>query len=318
MINRRKFIGNSVTLATSACLFPAALFTPPVLLDKVGVQFFSLPKMLEKDLAGTLAMLAKLGYKEAEIYGPYPFSNEAGKKSWAAVTPSLGFSGSGFFGHTDIEFKKMLQDNGLAVPSIHTDLATLDMNMPQLAEAAQVLGSSYVVLPSIPADKRKTLDDYKKMAELFNKIGAEAKKSGIKFAYHNHGYGLSELEGQIPLELIFANTDPALVFFEMDLYWTTAGGADPITLLKKHTGRYNLMHVKDMSKKVRFSGDGGDPKQWIELWPYMTTAGKGVLDLKSIISTAKENGVKHFIVEQDLVDNPEMALKNSYDYLASL
>ena len=156
------------------------------------------------------------------------------------------------------------------------------------------------------------------MAELFNKFGAEAKNLGIKFAYHNHGYGLSPMEGQIPLELIFANTDPALVFFEMDLFWTTAGGADPVALLKKYSGRYRLMHVKDMSKKVHFSGDGGDPKQWIELFGFMTTAGNGVLDLKSILTTAKENGVKHFIVEQDMVDNPEKALKSSYDYLASL
>ncbi|HWY35788.1 MAG TPA: hypothetical protein VNX68_14175, partial [Nitrosopumilaceae archaeon] len=76
--------------------------------------------------------------------------------------------------------------------------------------------------------------------------------------------------------------------------------------------------VKDMVKKVQFSGDGGDPKQWIELFPYMTTAGNGVLDLKSIITKAKENGTKHFIVEQDMVKEPEIALKKSFDYLASL
>ena len=78
------------------------------------------------------------------------------------------------------------------------------------------------------------------------------------------------------------------------------------------------MHIKDMVKKVHFSGDGGDPKQWIELFPYMTTAGSGVLDLRSIIIKAKENGVKHFIVEQDMVKDPEVALKKSFDYLSSL
>ena len=317
-MNRKKFIERSITLATSAFLFPAGIFSASPLLDKIGIQFFSLPKLLEKDLLAALSMLAKMGYKEVELYGPYPFSNEEGKKSWGAVAPSLGFSGSGFFGHPVNEFKKMLNDNGLAIPSMHTDLATLDKNMPQLAEAAQVMGSDYVVLPAIPADKRKTLDDYKKMADLFNTIGANARRLGIKFAYHNHGYGWKETGGQIPVELIFAGTDPSLVFFEMDLFWTTAAGVDPIALLKKHINRYHLMHVKDMSKKVAFSGDGGDSKQWIELFGFMTTAGNGVLDLKSIVTTAKENGVKHFIVEQDMVDNPEKALKNSYDYLASL
>src|SRR5258706_14063244 len=99
--------------------------------------------------------------------------------------------------------KKLLQDNGFSLHSIHTDLDTLQIRMNKLGEAAQVLGNTYVVLPSIPADNRKTLDDYKKMAESFNKIGESAKKEGIKFAYHNHGYGWKEVDGQIPLELIF-------------------------------------------------------------------------------------------------------------------
>lgn len=212
----------------------------------------------------------------------------------------------------------MLEANGLSVPSIHTDLDTLETAFEKLGEAAQVLGNTYVVLPAIPQERRKTLDDYKRMAESFNKIGAAAKKAGIKFAYHNHGYGLQEMEGQVPLDLIFAHTDHSLVYFEMDLYWTTAGGADPVALLEKHKGRYRLMHVKDMMKKVHFSGDGGEPKQWIELFPYMTTAGNGVLDLKAILAKAKETGVEHFIVEQDMVAEPEKALKKSFDYLASL
>jgi sugar phosphate isomerase/epimerase len=104
----------------------------------------------------------------------------------------------------------------------------------------------------------------------------------------------------------------------MDIFWTTAGGADPVSLLEKYKNRYRLMHVKDMKEKVHFSGDGGDSKQWIELFPYMTTAGNGVLDLKSIIVKAKESGVKHFIVEQDMVNDPAKALKISFDYMASL
>ncbi|HEV3224377.1 MAG TPA: sugar phosphate isomerase/epimerase [Puia sp.] len=315
---RRQFIGTSAKASASAILFSSGIFKSGPLLEKIGIQFFSLPKMLDEDLTGALSMLSKMGYTEVELYGPYPFSSPSAIERWNAVTPSLGFKGSGYFGHTAKEMKKLLEENGFSVPSIHTDLNTLQTRMNKLGEAAQILGNTYVVLPSIPPENRKTLDDYKKMAEAFNIIGESAKKEGIKFAYHNHGYGLKEVNGQIPLELIFANTDPSLVFFEMDLYWTTAGGGDPIILLEKYKGRYPLMHVKDMMKIVHFSGDGGDPKQWIELFPYMTTAGNGVLDLKSIITKAKENGTKHFIVEQDMVKEPEIALKKSYDYLASL
>jgi len=317
-MKRRDFIKQSAVLSAAGLLFSSEVFARAKLIENPGIQFFSLPKMLEKDLPGTLSMLSKMGYKEVELYGPYSFSTDAAKKNWEAVASSLGFNGSGFFGRTTTEIKQLLIQNNLTAPSMHTDLDTLQNGMGKLGEAAHILGTEFVTLPAIPLEKRKTLDDYKKMAEAFNKIGEAAKKSGVKFAYHNHGYGLKEVNGQVPLKLILDGTDPSFVFLEMDLYWTTAGGANPIELLETYKGRYRLMHVKDMSKKVRFSGDGGDPKQWIELFPYMTTAGSGVIDLKKILPKAKENGVKHFIVEQDIVAQPEIALKKSIDYLVSL
>jgi len=92
------------------------------MLEKIGIQFFSLPSMLDRDLMGAISMLSKIGYREAELYGPYPFSNPSAIERWNAVTPSLGFKGSGFFGHSVKEMKKLLDENGLSVPSIHTDL----------------------------------------------------------------------------------------------------------------------------------------------------------------------------------------------------
>ena len=318
MLNRRNFLRNTAALATSGLLLSERLFAREYFLQPVGIQFFSLPKMLDQDFGAAVAMLAGIGYKEVELYGPYPFSTKAAQDRWNAVTPSLGFKGSGFFGHTANEVKEILSKNGMTTPSMHTDLDTLEHNMDQLAEAAHVLGATYVVLPAIPEDKRKTLDDYKKMADVFNRIGAAAKKGGIRFGYHNHGYGLKEMGGKIPLNLILDNTDPSLVFLEMDLYWTTAGGADPIAYLTNYPHRYRLMHVKDMAKNVRFSGDGGDSKQWIELFPYMTTAGSGVLDLKNILTKAKASGLEHFIVEQDMVADPQVALKKSFDYISTI
>jgi sugar phosphate isomerase/epimerase len=318
MINRRDFLQKAATLSLGGALLSSESIFETALLNKIGIQFFSLPKLLEKDLPGTLAMLSKMGYREAELYGPYTFSTAAANERWKAVTPSLGFSGSGFFGHTAGEMKSMLSDAGISVPSLHTDLDTLQNAMGSLSEGAKALGATYVILPAIPDDKRKTLDDYRKMADTFNRIGDAAQKSGVSFGYHNHGYGLKEMDGKIPLEVLLDSTDPKLVFLEMDLFWTTAGGADPVALLEKYKNRYKLMHVKDMSKLMRFSGDGGNSSQWIELFPYMTTAGNGVLDLKKILTKAKESGVNHFIVEQDIVSEPEVALKKSIDYLKTL
>ena len=285
-------------------------------LKKVGVQLFSIPKLAEKDFAGTMKMVADIGYKEIELFGPYSFSAQQDKDAWSAVTSAVGFSGSGFFGLSAKEVKKILDDNGLSVPSMHTGIASLHYAMDGLAEAAHVLGSKYVILPSAPTPA--DLDGYKKRADEFNKIGEEARKRDIRFAYHNHGNGLKAIDGTVPFELLMSETDPDLVFFEMDIYWMTAGGVDVADYLDKYAGRFCLMHIKDMAEKVRFSGDGGDPSQWIELFPYLANAGSGVLDLEKILSHAKRSGVEHFIVERDLAPDPEKDLRESFSYLKAV
>ena len=282
----------------------------------IGVQMFSIPKLLEKNFAGTMQMVSSIGYKEIEFFGPYTFSPQHEKDGWNAVTPSLGFSGSGFFGLTAHEVKKILDDHGLAAPSMHSGLPTLDSEMAKLAETANIIGAKYVVLPS--AQTQATLDDYKRQADLFNKIGADAQKHGVRFAYHNHGNGLTDLDGTVPFDLIMKNTDRKSVFFQMDVYWMTAGGVDILHYLEKYKGRFRLMHVKDMTKPVRFSGDGGDSGQWISLFPYLEDAGSGVLDLEKIIPAAKKSGVEHFIVERDLAPEPEVNLRKSFEFLSAL
>lgn len=314
-MNRRNFIQASAALTTIGLLESNSLLANPAMLKKVGIQLFSLPKVLEKDFPAGINMLSKMGYREIEMYGPFPFSAQSAIDRWAAVTPSLGFSGSGYFGLTATEVKKIMDENKISVPAVHTDFETLRTRMSQLAEAAHTIGFKYVVLPSLPAENRKTLDDYKKTIDIFNEIGEQAVKLGLRFGYHNHGYGLQELDGKIPVQMIIENTDPKYVFLEMDLFWTVAGGVDPIAWLKKYPGRYKMMHVKNMKQKVKFSGDGGDPQQWIELFPQMSTADAGALDLKSILGAAKKSGVEHFFVEQDMVQQPEVALKKSIDYL---
>ena len=282
-------------------------------LDRIGIQLFSIPKLADSDFAGTMKMVSQIGYKEIEFFGPYSFSSSEDKERWKGVAPSVGFSGSGFFGLTAKEVKKILNDNGLATPSMHTGADSLNNAMGGLAEAAHVLGTKYVILPSAPS--QIDLDGYKRQADEFNSIGAEAKKQGVRFAYHNHGNGLKAIDGTIPFDLILERTDPDLVYFQMDIYWMTAGGVDVCEYLDKYPGRFRLMHVKDMAKDVRFSGDGGDPSQWIELFPYLENAGDGVLDLEKILSHAKRSGVEHFIVERDMAPDPEEDLKKSISYL---
>jgi sugar phosphate isomerase/epimerase len=126
------------------------------------------------------------------------------------------------------------------------------------------------------------------------------------------------LAGVVPLRVLLDRTDAARVWLEMDLFWTVAGGVEPATLFAAYPHRYRLLHLKDMAKAVHFSGDGGDAQQWIELFPHMTTAGDGVLNLRAIVQQAIRAGVRHFIVEQDRVEQPERALRRSHDFLAAL
>ena len=319
MLPRRDFL-KKAALASGLLIPTIDLLAAPLKgsISKFGINLFSIPKLVEKDFAGTMKMLAQLGYKEIEFYGPYSFSDQEDKTRWDSITPSLGFSGSGYYGLTTKQAKKILDDNGLSSPSMHTGLNSLHSAkaMDQMAEAAQIMGTKYVVLPS--AQTQPNIDAYKTQADDFNKIGREAKKRGIRFAYHNHGNGLKPIDGKVPLDLIIESTDPDAVFFQMDIYWMTAGGVDVNAYLDKYPGRFKLMHVKDMSEAVRFSGDGGDSQQWIALFPYLANAGSGVLDLPSILSHAKKSGVDHFIVERDLAPDPNNDLKKSIDYLSSL
>lgn len=317
-MDRRQFVLSSTAALAAGQLSSRLASSASDDLSPVGVQLFSLPKLLERDFRQGIAILAGMGFKEVEFYGPFDFSAPEAIAGWKAITPQLGFSGSGFFGHSAQQVRAILDEHRMTAPSVHTDWATLQTGMSRLAEAARTVGYTYVGLPSIPDALRRTLDDYKRMADNFNKVGDDAKKNGLKFAYHNHGYGLVPMEGTVPLQLLLERTDPNLVFFEMDIYWTVAGGANPIELLRAHPNRYHLMHVKDMKEVRRFRGDGGDPGQWIELFPFMTTAGDGVMDLRGIVTAARAAGVKHFFVEQDMVANPDVALKRSFDFVSKL
>lgn len=320
MLDRRKFIKVSAT-ATAGMLAASSLagaIRGTSGGNSLGIQVWSIAKFLQQDFMGNLKLLSRIGYQQLELFGPYPFSSQKDIDGFKAITSVLGFSQSGYFNRTPKEFRKILDDHGLTTPAMHVGLDTLRNKLGDVAEAAHTLGQQYAGIASIPAQERATFDDYKRMADEFNAIGEKAKKLGIRFYYHNHGYGLQETNGKIPFDLLLERTDPSLVFFEMDIFWHTAGGADPVKYLDRYAGRFKLMHVKDMSKLVRFSGDGGNPQQWIELFPYITDAGSGVLDLKTILSHARKSGVDHFIIENDVIADPNQSLQKAYTYVSAV
>lgn len=316
-MKRRTFLKNTAT--ASPLLTIPVNWVKNLLEDKtlmsIGLQLFSLPQLLEQDLEQGISMISSMGYDEIELFGPYPFSVKEAKENWTEVTRPYGGIKSGYFGYSQKEFIQLFQANKLKITSMHTDLQSLEEKMEELCDAANYLGASYLVLPSIPAERRKSLDDYKRMANTFNSIGEEAKKHGVRFAYHNHGYGWVESSGQRPIDIIFNETDPTTVFFQMDIFWTSAAGVDIINCLNNHPDRYHLMHIKDMKEVVRFEKNGEDAREWFSLLPFIAPCGSGVLNLKEIIKTAQKVGVKHFFVEQDIAPQPSVSLKQSHHYL---
>lgn len=252
----------------------AALLVPSfacVANDKklVGLQLYSLRDELPKDVKGTLAKVAKAGFKEVETYG-FSIKDQ-------------------FWGLTPAEFKKLLDDNGLTAPSGHYGLGSYltDGNTEELKAAiaaAKVLGSEYVTIPWLDESIRKSAEDYKKIAVKINEAGKLAKEAGIRLAYHNHNFEFEKQGDTTGYEILLKGTDKNLVDFELDLYWVVRSGNDPIKLFKENPGRFTMWHVKDMDK--------ADPALNAEV-------GTGSINFKPIFADAKLSGMKHFFVEHE-------------------
>ncbi|MEL6273585.1 MAG: sugar phosphate isomerase/epimerase [Bacteroidota bacterium] len=283
----------------------------------LGVQLFTIPKLVDKDFKGTLELLREIGYQEVEFFGPYPFSAEATKKEWAGFKGMLGLENDAFYGFTVAETAQLLKDNELTAPSMHTDLRTLRDGLEKMLDEVAKLQPKYLVLPAIN-EGRNSLDDYKKLAEEFNQFGEQMAKYDMQFVYHNHGYEHIEMDDEIPMHFLLKNTNPDYVQFELDIFWMQAAGANPIEFLKNYPNQYKLLHIKDASEPFRFSGDGSTPDQWMAGFPKMADPGDGVFDIKGIIEAAIAAGVDHFLLERDLAPDPEGTLRNSYANLRSM
>ncbi len=321
-MKRRNFINQLATGTTAGLLLPHFMYGQneilrKALLDKVGIQLFSLPQLLSKDLEAALKLLHQMGYTALETYGPYTFSASNAQESWKRMSQYMGGVSSGLFGHTPESLKTLTTQYDFSVPSMHTDLETLENHMGALAEAAHGLGATYVVLPMIPDENRRSLDDYKKMADRFNRIGAQAQQEGIRFAYHNHGAGFEAIDGVMPFDYLVTQTDSDTVFLEIDIFWTSAAGVNPVDLIERYPNRYKLMHVKDMRIKKTFDNGQVQTQDLMAFFPLITSCGQGVLDVPAIVSKGLEVGISHFFVEQDLTPAPETALDQSAQFLLS-
>lgn len=141
-MKRRTFLQRTAWLAAAGFFGSPLAQALSTRMKAVGVQLFSLPKVLDEDFAAGMTMLADLGYQEIELFGPFPFSAESAKSNWQQLAPMMGLAGSGYFGLDAATISTIMQERGLRIPSVHTDLDTLEQHMEQLGEAASQLGFS--------------------------------------------------------------------------------------------------------------------------------------------------------------------------------
>jgi sugar phosphate isomerase/epimerase len=313
MVSRRKFLKSSAaTIAAVAA--SGSLFAELTKKKKaVGIQLFTIPAMVAADFKGTLTKLATIGYKEIEFFGPYEFSAKETIEGWNKFAPMLGITKSAFYGYTPSDVKKLLKDLGLTTPSVHLDLITMRKNMGPAIEGLKALGTKYVAIPAIADPKER--NDFNRLADEFSSFGEQLSKAGLTFVYHNHGYEHTPKDGKTLMDTLLSQTDSEKVKFELDMFWMTAAGASPVEYLAKYPGRFKLLHLKDASEPIRFSGDGGSMEQWMPLFGKMADPGSGVLDIPAIIDAAKKSGADHFYLERDLTPNPDTTLRNSFGYL---
>jgi sugar phosphate isomerase/epimerase len=243
---------------------------------KTGIQLWTLKDMVSADVAGTLSALSKIGYNSLEPYG---------------------FDGS-FYGHSAKDFRKMCDDLGMVITSTHSGITV--ENAPMYAEKAAEAGLEYIVLPSFNGRPEKTLDDFRKVAHEMNQIGEITKKAGITFGYHNHNFEFHPLEGKLPYDTLLAETDPALVTFQMDIYWVVKGGQKPEDYFENHPGRFQLWHIKDM---------GNDGESCI--------IGNGRIKFKELLKLSKKAGLKRIVYEQEQYSEgtPIYCAEQSYKYI---
>jgi sugar phosphate isomerase/epimerase len=248
-----------------------------------GVQLYMLRRQAQTDLSGVFRAIHDAGFPQVELY-PIAYS------------------------HTAAEIRTMMQDAGLGAVAGHFDYVGLEDKL----DFAQQLGLKYFVCPMIPKDQWTSLGGFGKAADLFSRVGKQAQSRGMELVFHNHCYEFRPIEGTNGFAYLMQHTDPAAVKLELDIYWLTQGGQDPMAVLKSHADRVRLIHMKDRIAGAP-TGYTMDPPQ------YFTELGRGNIDWPAILRRARAQGIRYAFVDQDETNLPvPESLKISRAYLRNI
>jgi sugar phosphate isomerase/epimerase len=239
------------------------------------VQLYTLRAHTATDMLGTLRQVAAIGYRAVEFAG-------YGDQTASTIRPTL-------------------DELGLKAPAAHVPFHQFESNLAAVVNDMHTLGCHHVVVPSIPTEERADAAQVQQLAQRLNRIGQQVADEGLRLGYHNHAFEFAPLDGSTMWELLVENTDPALVDFELDVFWAVVGGFDPLDLLGRHGARVALVHLKDQS---RDPGGSDAP------------VGDGQLPWDTILPAAAQNtAAQLYIVEQDHPRDPLNDVARSFQYL---
>jgi len=283
IITRREFFKNTAAGAAAAGLMSASgvnLIANPLGLP-IGCQTWPVRSMISKDFPGTIKQLATAGFQAIELCSP------------------VGYADSGFAGlgkYSGAELRKIIEDHGVKCVSSHFDIKELRENQAGRIAWAKDVGLTQMLVPSLDGPKKPTMDDVKRAADEYNKMGEEAAKAGIVQGLHNENFELTMVDGKRTYDLLLNLLEPRLVSFQFQVS-TISEGYDAAEYFTKYPGRFISMHVQGWSAKTKKT----------------MAVGQDTLDWKKIFSASKTGGIKNYFVEMNLD-----LMKASVPYLRDL
>lgn len=236
----------------------------------IGVQLYTVRRVLPNDPGGVLKSIAEIGYKEVET------------------------------GRADLDkLSPLFAKYGLKCPSVGLELPLITgegkapegVTLASALDQAKKAGASYIGCGY--SGPQKDADGYKRVCEAMNRTGEAARVAGLQFTYHHHAYEFGGEPGKRAWDYYLEFWDPKLVALEMDTYWLSVAGQDPAAMIAKYAGRVHLLHLKDKAF--------GTPVQYDQnVKPYsFKEVGTGVIDFPAVLRAAAKAGIKHYFVEQD-------------------
>ena len=283
IISRREFVKTTAAYTVAAGFLSTGaleLHANPLGLP-IGCQTWPVRDMIAKDFPGTIKQLSSAGFQTIELCSPF------------------GYSDSGFAGlakYKGAELRKILADAGVSCISSHFGIEELRENQQRSIDWAKDVGLTQMMVPSLNGPKKPTMDDVKRAADEYNKMGEQAAKAGIQQGLHNEDFELSTVDGKRTYDVLFGLLDPKLIKFQFQVS-TISRGYDAAEYFTKYPGRFISMHVQGWSSETR----------------KIVPVGQGTLDWKKIFTAAKTGGIKNYFVEMNL---PMM--KDSVPFLRNL